>query len=178
MPKGVYNHVRTVWIPERDALVREAYLSGQSMTDIAAALKTHRNRVADSLTRTNTPSRGKGSPGEKNPAWKGGRRFDTDGYVLVYCPTHPDARENGCVLEHRLIAEAVLGRRLESSEVVHHKNKVKDDNRPDNLQVFTSNGEHLAHELAGQVPQWTNEGLERMADADRRRYEAAVERRG
>lgn len=172
MPKGIYKrdpsssiYRRPVWTPERDQIVREAYLSGQSMPEIADALKTHRNRVSASLTRTGTPKRNKGSPGEKNPAWKGGRRFDSDGYVLVYAPEHPDARENGCVLEHRLVAESVIGRRLDPSEVVHHKNKIKDDNQPDNLQVFTDNGAHLAFELAGKCPNWTSDGLTRLREA-------------
>src|SRR5690606_26681886 len=38
-------------------------------------------------------------------------------------------------LGHRLVAECILGRVLESSEIVNHKNLDKLDNTPENLEV-------------------------------------------
>lgn len=116
-------------------------------------------------------------PGPGNSGWKGGRHTDADGYILVWVESHPHARRpsnrvgmSGYVAEHRLVMESVLGRYLLPSEVVHHKNGVNSDNRPENLEVFASNGEHLAHELAGRVPAWSESGKAQILRATAARH--------
>ena len=63
------------------------------------------------------------------------RTGDGKGYIRVYLPQHPAAGVNGAILEHRLVMEQHVGRFLDRSEWVHHRNAVKDDNRIENLQI-------------------------------------------
>ena len=75
--------------------------------------------------------------GENHYKWKGGR-YVSHGYVSIKYPSHPQAY-NGYILEHRLVMEKKLGRYLKPNEQVHHKNGIKDDNSPENLQLFINN---------------------------------------
>ena len=47
------------------------------------------------------------------------------------------------VHEHRLVAEEKLGRKLRMGEVVHHIDRNKRNNAPENLEVFKSQADHV-----------------------------------
>lgn len=115
--------------------------------------------------------------GEGHPDWKGGRTTNKDGYIEVYCPDHPNRRKHTpYVLEHRLVMERHLGRYLTRQEVVHHRNGVKDDNRIENLELFSTNGEHLSETLKGKCPRWTPDGIRRIRAGAAKNRLAALER--
>jgi len=79
--------------------------------------------------------------GKKNPAWTGGKRITKNGYIKIYSPKHPMARQK-LVPEHRLIVEKFLGRYLKKQETIHHINKNKQDNRLSNLYLFKTRKKH------------------------------------
>lgn len=87
----------------------------------------------------------------KNPNWKGGKIRDSNGYILIYAHNHPFCNNKGYVKRSRLVMEKIIGRYLTPEEVVHHRGikypissiENKQDDRPENLQLFTNNKKHI-----------------------------------
>lgn len=81
--------------------------------------------------------------GARSSNWKGGRITEgATGYILIWMPEHPNAKvgkRKSYVYEHRLVMSQHLGRPLTSSEFVHHRNGIKNDNRIENLELLTHN---------------------------------------
>jgi len=61
---------------------------------------------------------------------------NSNGYVWVYLPDHPNAMSNGYIYEHRLVMEQYLGRFLRNNEQVQHKDGVQDNNNIGNLELW------------------------------------------
>jgi hypothetical protein len=80
------------------------------------------------------------------PSKYGGHLRDRNGYVYVYCPSHPHSSADGYVMEHRLVMESYIGRYLDKDEAVHHKNGKRNDNRIENLQLMTCK-EHASYHM-------------------------------
>ena len=76
--------------------------------------------------------------GENSSNWKGGKIKTKHGYILVLDRGHPNARKNGYVLEHVSVMSKHIKRPLSKKETVHHKNGIRDDNRFENLELWST----------------------------------------
>ena len=56
---------------------------------------------------------------------------------MSWSPGHPRSGKGRYVFGHILVMEEILGRHMLPDESVHHRNGVRDDNRPENLELWT-----------------------------------------
>ena len=137
------------WTREDIALLKKLYLEQVADRDIAKLL----NRTYDAVVyarkvhgligsnKKRFPKKWNKTPrGEKHYNWQGGRNIFR-GYIEIYKPDHPRTRGGKYVFEHIVVAEEKIGRSLYPNECVHHRDEIKTNNDPDNLQVLTK-GEH------------------------------------
>ena len=95
----------------------------------------------------------------------GSVRVMGNGYALIKI-------RRGWVLEHRAVMEAYLGRRLLSTEEIHHKNGKRADNLLSNLELWDHSqppGQRVSDKM-----EWAMDFIERYG-AD---YGVAISRRG
>lgn len=69
---------------------------------------------------------------------------------MIWKPNHPRSTTRGYIAEHRLFMEEYLGRPLTESEIVHHVNGIKHDNRIENLELTFSSQHTTYHNKVRQ----------------------------
>jgi hypothetical protein len=98
--------------------------------------------------------------GKNNPGWKGGKTLHKAGYVVIN-GTKTNGKYPARKFEHHLVMETLLGRKLTAEETVHHKNGVRDDNRPKNLELWCSR--HPSGQRVSDLVKWAREILKKYA---------------
>ena len=92
---------------------------------------------------------------QSSSTYKGDRYVSPDGYVFVLGHKgHPNANAHGRIAEHILVMSEILGRPLRKGESVHHKNGIRDENRPENLELWVKRqpgGQRVSDRIADAV---------------------------
>ena len=83
--------------------------------------------------------------GEKNGMWKGEEYLGDGGRRWIWADGIKYAKA-------RYVAMKCLGRELTQVEVVHHMNEDCSDDRPENLYLFATHGEHMRHHKMKNPP--------------------------
>jgi hypothetical protein len=118
----------------KDTLGRE----NRKLPDVTCPVcgKTFRPLRAASRYCSNPCARSKNGGHNKKPeSWWRNKKGYIEGKIWLDCGTQIRVKQ------HRFIVEGILGRPLAPDEDVHHKNGVKNDNQPGNLEIIS----HSAH---------------------------------
>lgn len=74
--------------------------------------------------------------------------FISKGYYYIYSPNHPFPTQGNYVKRSRLVMEKIIGRYLKKDEHIHHKNNIRDDDKPENLELTTLSNHNRIHKKA------------------------------
>ncbi|GAB3640203.1 HNH endonuclease [Spirosoma arcticum] len=97
---------------------------------------------------------------ERKKANLGSQTVDKTGYVLVYVKGIKNRGK--WVREHRYVMEQVIGRLLTTREFVHHRNGDREDNRSENLELWSKS--HPSGQRVSDLISWAKTILSQYGD--------------
>lgn len=126
---------------QRQEIARRFITGGESQRELARRFGSSESTIARALRLEGVAAGAHGQKGERHHGWKGGKRLNDQGYVMIRVAPDDEIGQamrpqNGYLLEHRLVMAHALGRPLAEYETVHHhENAEKTDNRLEKLQL-------------------------------------------
>lgn len=148
------------------------FKTGMYVRDIAKIVGINKWRLSVELRKLGFSPKSNASTKSNHPNWKGGRTTNADGYAIVR-NAHHHRSNYGYVLEHVIIAEEKVGRRLlyfgkgdQRNETVHHINGIKTDNRPENLDVLGTS-QHSKLEWAENSEKYPQSKINQMKNPEK-----------
>jgi hypothetical protein len=100
------------------------------------------------------------------------RHVGKDGYAYLWSKSIPSRNARGYTYEHRYVMERMIGRSLLPGETVHHKNGIRDDNRPANLELWASG--HPGGQRIEDLLAWARQIITTYADLEDTLFQAAM----
>lgn len=123
--------------------INKGWFKKGSHSNVATEFKKgHKLWTVERIKKMANSLKGK-TAGSKHYNWQGGQ-FVHQGWILIQNKNHPHCNNNGYIKKSHLVMEKYIGRFLEPGEIVHHKNKIRTDDRIENLHLFKNQSEHFS----------------------------------
>ena len=179
MPKGVYEHTKENTRKQVEAMHRANIGRSPSAETRQKISQAHMGHSTSEETKQKIGNRYY-PVGPENSGFRGQPRLSNKGYIYVYQPDNLRAKDDGYMKRADLVMEQMIGRHLYPGEITHHKNRLTQDDQPENLELFANQSAHMSfHAKAGDCfPLDGPRGRSFQKGYDPRRFAGGLLRRG